>query len=160
MDVGTPRRMRSRSDRPINPVVDTALTASAGQAGDDDVIDEDLRGAAGGRPTGNDGPEEQLAGQQVPQFVADHGAVDLTTVEGLRQDVVDQGFALVDELEPHDVVERAVTRYLDKHRAQGAGVLAALLADQPAHSQQIAPKRAGIGRTAASPLTPGPILIR
>ena len=80
----------------------------------------------GGR-SGDDGPEDEVPGQQVPEFVGDGGLGDLTPIDGLLQDVLDQGFALIDELMLHGVVERRVARHLDKHRADGAGVLAGLL---------------------------------
>ena len=45
----------------------------SGEAGDDDVVDEGLHGVMCGEPAGDDGPEYQVAGQQVPEFVADGG---------------------------------------------------------------------------------------
>ena len=85
-------------------------------------------GGTGGRTGRQDGPEDEVAGQHVPEFVGDGGGVDLAAVDGLPQDVVDQGLALVEELVLHHVVERGVARHLDQHRAHGAGVLARLLA--------------------------------
>ena len=46
----------------------------------------------GGRPAGDDGPEDEIVGQQVPKFVADGGLVDLTAVNGLLQDVLIKAF--------------------------------------------------------------------
>ena len=84
--------------------------------------------STGGRPAGDDGPEDQIAGQQVPEFVGDGGLGDLAAVDGLLQYVLDQGLALIEELMLQGVVERGVARHLDEHRADGAGVLAGLLA--------------------------------
>lgn len=81
-------------------------------------------------PVGHHGPEKQVAGQQIPQFIADRAVGDLTAVNGLPQDVLDHGFPLFDELVLHDVVERGVAGHLDKHRAHGAGMLAGLGAYQ------------------------------
>ena len=53
-------------------------------------------GAFGGGPAGDDGPEYQVAGHQIPQVVVDGGLVNLTAVDGLRQDVADQTFALIE----------------------------------------------------------------
>ena len=51
--------------------------------------------------------------------------LDLAAVDGLLQDVLDQGFPLIEELVLHRVVERGVARHLDEHGADGAGVLRA-----------------------------------
>ena len=75
-------------------------------------------------------------------------SVDLAAVDGLLQHVLDQGFALVEELLLQGVVERRVARHLDKHRADGAGVLAALLA---ADLAELAADRPAACRYSAGP---------
>src|ERR1700739_3381817 len=120
-------------------------THGSGQAWDDDVVDQGLHGVPGHRPAGDDGPEDQVVRQQIPKFVVDCGLVDLTAANGLLEDLVHQGLPLLDELVLHDVVECGVARYLDEHRADGAGVLLALLADQFSQAQQVASQCAGFG---------------
>jgi hypothetical protein len=111
------------------------LATGSDEAGDDEFVHESLHRVTGGRPVGDDGPKE-VPGQQVPEFVGDSGIGDLTPVDGLLQHLLDQSLALIDEFMLHGVVERRVARYLDKHRADGAGMLVGLLADRLPKLQQ------------------------
>ncbi|EIU14400.1 hypothetical protein MA5S0422_2482 [Mycobacteroides abscessus 5S-0422] len=49
----------------------------------------------------------------------------------------------------HNVVERAITGYLDKHCPDGAGVVSALFVDDLAETQQVAAQGASVGCNSA-----------
>jgi len=66
-----------------------ALRAAPGQAGEDEIVDKSLHRATGGRLPGDDGSEDQIPGQQVPEFVGDGGFGDLAPVDGQLQYVLD-----------------------------------------------------------------------
>jgi len=120
------------------PVPVEGRLSASGEAGDDEVVDERFHGLASGRPARDDRPEYEVSRQQVPEFVGDGGIGDLTPFHGLTQYVLYQRLALIEELMLHGFVEGRVSRHLDKHRANGAGVLASLLADNLSETQQIA----------------------
>src|SRR5690349_7300431 len=85
-----------------------SLSGGLGQAGNEEPVDERFHGAPRGRATRDDRPEDEVTGQQVPEFIGDDVLGDLAPVDGLMQHVLDHGFALVEELVLQGVVERRV----------------------------------------------------
>ena len=90
--------------------------------------------SVGGR-LGMTDPEDQIAGQQVPEFVADDGGVDFAAVGRLAQDLLNQRLTLIEELILHRFVECGVARHLDQDGADGAGLFAGVLADDVSQPQ-------------------------
>ena len=119
-----------------------------GEAGDEHVVDEVLHGTARRGSASQDRAVDEVAGQHVPEVLGDGGGLDLATVDGPGEDVLHEGFALVEELLLHHGVELGAPGDLHEHRPNGARMGADVSADLLSQSQQIAAQRAGVGSTA------------
>src|ERR1700743_1161103 len=70
----------------------------SGQSRYQEPVDQGPHSPAGGWAIGNDGPEDEVAGQQVPEFVGDDVRGDFPPANGLLQHVPNQGLALLEHL--------------------------------------------------------------
>src|SRR6185437_5523235 len=134
--------LHKRRDRTLSE----ASSGGPREAGDDELVDQRLHGTAGGRTVRDDGSEDQIPRQQVPQLFGDGGLRNLAPVDGLLKHLSDHGFALIDEVVLQGVVERGMARRLDENGAHRAGVPTGLKANELTEFEEIAPQGAGVRR--------------